>query len=93
MRLAKEEDLEKALFMWFTQRRGQGTPVSGPLLAEKAKQLHDILHEGSPAPPPFTASAGWLWRFCKRHGIRQLSLEGEQLSANDADVEPFKKLV
>ena len=33
MRLAKEEQLEEALYMWFVQRRGQGTPVSGPLLA------------------------------------------------------------
>jgi len=30
-----------ALYMWFTQR-SQGTPVSGPLLAEKAKQLHTM---------------------------------------------------
>jgi len=93
MRLVKEEQLEEALYMWFVQRRGQGTPVSGPLLAEKAKQLHDMLHEESLVKPPFTASNGWLWRFCKHHGIRQLSMEGEQVSSNESEVEPFQKLV
>ena len=44
MRLGKYDQLEEALYMWFVQRRGQGNRVSGPLLAEKAKQLHDMLH-------------------------------------------------
>ena len=93
MRLGKDEQLEEALYMWFVQKRGQGNPVSGPLLAEKAKQLHDMLHEGCSNAPSFTASAGWLWRFCKRHGIRQLSLEGEQLSSDECAVEPFQSFV
>ena len=39
---------------------------SGPLLAEKASELHQKMELDS----EFTASKGWLWRFCKRHGIR-----------------------
>ena len=30
----------------------------------------------------FSGSTGWQWRFCKRHGIRNLSLEGEKVSAD-----------
>ena len=30
----------------------------------------------------FTASTGYLWRFCKHHGLRSLSIRGEQLSAD-----------
>ena len=30
----------------------------------------------------FTASTGYLWRFCKRHRLRSLSIQGEQLSAD-----------
>ena len=30
----------------------------------------------------FQASRGWLWHFCQRHRIRQLSLQGEKISAN-----------
>ena len=39
----------------------------------------------------FQASRGWLWRFCNRHGIRQLSLQGEKVSSNVSAVEPFKE--
>ena len=37
----------------------------------------------------FAASNGWLWRFCQRHGIRQLSLQGEKLSADRQAAEEF----
>ena len=39
---------------------------------------------------PFNASRGWLWRFCQRHGIRHLSLQGEKLSSDGSVIEPFK---
>ena len=39
----------------------------------------------------FKASSGWLWRFCRCHGIRELSLEGEKLSADDSGIEIFRK--
>ena len=37
----------------------------------------------------FTASDGWLWRFSKRHGIRQLLLQGEKLSADKPAADNF----
>ena len=37
----------------------------------------------------FNASAGWLWRFCKQHGIRQLRLQGEKASTYKPAVEQF----
>lgn len=67
--------------------------MSGPLLKEKAAEFHERLHEGEINPPSFTASAGWLWRFCNRHGIRELSLQGEQLSSNPNEIDPFKKKI
>ena len=42
-------------------------------------------------PHRCTASSGWLWRFCNRHGIRGLRLQGEKLSADTEAPEPFKK--
>ena len=33
----------------------------------------------------FTASSGWLWRFCECHNIQQFSLQGEKLSADKLD--------
>jgi len=32
MRLADDEQLDKALYAWFVLQRSTGTPISGPLL-------------------------------------------------------------
>ena len=92
MRLAKDDRLDEALYLWFIQKRSQDMPVSGPILCEKATQLHEMLHKDdeSTLEAPFNASRGWLWRFCQRHGIRQLSLQGEKLSSDGSVIEPFK---
>ena len=79
MRLAYDDRLDEAVYLWFTQKRSQDIPVSGPVLCEKAAQLHEQLHEGE-SMPPFQASRCWLWRFYQRHGIRRLSLQGEKVS-------------
>ena len=58
-------------------------PVSGSILCEKAVQLHRQLHEGeSSCVSHLSLAEAWLWRFCKCHGIRQLSLQGEKVSAD-----------
>ena len=74
MRLAKDEALDQALYLWFVQKRSMGMPVSGPILCEKAKQFNEQLHAEEETTPSFTASSGWLWRFCNRHGIHGLHL-------------------
>ena len=38
----------------------------------------------------FKASSGWLYRFCCRHGIQGISLQGEFLSANTSAVEDYR---
>ena len=38
----------------------------------------------------FKASSGWLAKFKAKHGIRKLSYEGESLSVNSDNIEPFK---
>ena len=61
------------------------------ILCEKATQFNKQLHAQEATTTPFTASSGWLWHFCNRHGIRGLRLEGEKLSADTEASEPFKK--
>ena len=39
MRLAKDEQVEQALYLWFLQKRSQGTPVSGPMLLKRVRDL------------------------------------------------------
>ena len=64
-------------------------PVSGPLLCEKAVSLSRVLN----GETDFTASKGWAWRFCQRHGICQLSLQGEKLSSEKKQAEEFVSTV
>ncbi len=92
MRLAEDEKLDEALYLWFLQKRAQDMPVSGPMLCEKASQFSVELHEddSNDSGAPFQASRGWLWRFCQRHGVRNLSLQGENVSCNDSAVDHLK---
>jgi hypothetical protein len=93
MKLGKDEELETALFLWFKQKREEGVPITGPIVQAKAQELHQRLHdirkEGDEPMKKFSASSGWLWRFCQRHSIRQLSLQGEKLSANQEAADSF----
>ena len=73
MRLADDEKVDEAVYLWYVQKRSQGIPITGPILREKAQLFYQQLH-GNSSSLTFQASTGWHWRFCQRHGIRQLSL-------------------
>ena len=83
------EDVEKATYLWFQQERAQGTPISGPYLCEKALQFHRRFHGEDSAVDDFKASQEWLDNFKRRHGIRQLCVMGERLSANLDSIQAF----
>ncbi|GBP12659.1 Jerky protein homolog-like [Eumeta japonica] len=57
---------------------------NSPILCEKAKILAEKLGYSS-----FKASNGWLRNFKFRHGVRELDLAGEKLSADSAAAENF----
>ena len=81
--------LDEALYIWFAQKRSQGVPISGPILiTSKALELNQRLN---PSDQAFKASSGWLSRFKSRHGIRQLSIQREKMSADTDCVSDFKK--
>ena len=69
MKLGDNMKHDEAVYIWFKQKRMEGTPISGPILCEKAVQLYKKMHGEESV---FSASTGWQWRFCKRHGIRNL---------------------
>ncbi len=89
IREAQFEDLEKACYLWFIQQRSKGAPVSGPLVQEKALQLFSGVYPDRD-PESFKGSSGWFHKFCCRHGIRSISMQGESLSADVSAVDPFK---
>lgn len=80
--------LDDALYEWFLQERSRHTPLSGPILKEKARFFQTKIY---PDVKDFKASDGWLDKFKKRHGIRYLTITGEKLSCDNAAVEPFKQ--
>ena len=97
MKLGKDEHLETALYIWFKQKREEGVPITGSIIRAKALDLHRQLHshsdemegDGSVVDSAFMASTGWIWRFGKHHNIRQLSLQGEKLSADQPAADQF----
>ncbi|VEN43486.1 unnamed protein product [Callosobruchus maculatus] len=85
LKRAKLELLDNALWMWFCQERRKGTPISGPILKEKAIVLHKKLKAAS----EFAASEGWIDRWKNRHGVRFVSISGEKLSADNEAAREF----
>lgn len=90
MKSGEYNKIDEALYLWFTQQRDKGTPLSGPILQEKAISISEDLPVRE-APDTFTASDGWLGRWKKRHGIRNLKICGEKLSADMSAVDDFKE--
>ena len=78
MRQGNSAILDKAIYLWFKQKR---IPVTRAILCEKAIQLSKKLFgEGY----KFVTNEGWKWRFCNRHGIQSISSHCEK-SAADTD--------
>ena len=58
LKVAHDEQLDEALYVWFIRQKTAGTPISGPLLQEKAKHFHSQLHEENANGETFKASTG-----------------------------------
>ena len=89
VRKADDDAFDKAVHFWFVQERHKGTPISGVVLMEKAKLLYQQMYPDKTGED-FKASKGWLHRFKNRHGIRQLTMQGESLSADTSAADDFK---
>ncbi|KAF2900123.1 hypothetical protein ILUMI_06064 [Ignelater luminosus] len=85
LRKPKLELLDNTLWMWFCQERRKGTPISGPIIKEKAIALHKKVE----AESEFAVSEGWIDRWKTRHGVRFVSISGEKLSADAEAAKEF----
>lgn len=83
---AKLQDLDSALYKWFSLKRSEGAAISGPILIEKGKEFYEKMK----LTEPCTFSEGWLTRFKDRHGIRKLDVSGEQKSADANAADEFR---
>ena len=71
MKIALNPGLDKALYLWFSQKRSQGLSISGPLLCDKAIDFN----KKPGGSGSFVASKGWLTNLKNRHAIGQLKLK------------------
>lgn len=78
----------EALYVWFGMKRCSGVPLSGPFLQQKAMLLSKEFPDEAET---FTASEGWLSRWKRRYGIRELTICGESLSADAAGARACSK--
>ena len=87
LRTSNHSDVDAALLVWFKQARSTNIPVSGPLLLEKATVLARALGNKS-----FTATAGFIDRWKKRHCIVMKKVSGEAGSVVDENTRPWLNL-
>jgi len=66
------EELNTVLWDWYAKITSSNVPASGPLIQDKISQLAVKLNNNK-----FKASNGWLYRFCQRHDIRQITFQRE----------------
>ena len=94
MKKSEHETLSEALYIWFIQQREKGIPILGSFLKGKALQFYNQMENNcSQTEETFTASEGWLFRWKRRYNIRQLTICGERLSAENklTELQKFKK--
>nr|XP_056710601.1 tigger transposable element-derived protein 5 [Euleptes europaea] len=74
MRLANEEEIDRAVYSWFLALRQHGVPLSGPVIQAQAEAFARQIYGPECT---FKASHGWFWRWQKRHGISSQRIYGE----------------
>ena len=66
------DDVDKALVLWFTDKRANRVPLSGPLLKQKAEEFAKQLEYKN-----WVCSDGWLHRWKQRNSIVYRTISGE----------------
>lgn len=87
-RAGKDEDVESALFQWFTQVRQQDARVNGPLMRQKAEELAKKMGKTD-----FVATDGWFSRWCKRENVVLKKPPGELKDADRPAAETWLREV
>lgn len=76
------------LFEWFLNQRERNTPINGPLIKAKAKDIFAKVYPER-SEKDFNTSNGWLQKFRRRHGMRYLKICGEILSSDTSAISTF----
>ena len=72
-RTGKADDIEQALYTWFTDARARAAPITSSILEQKA-----MLFAAALGKPDFNVTTGWLCRWKARHRIKYKKAHGEK---------------
>lgn len=85
MKKCEYENVGEALYNWYKKQEG---PIAGPTLQEKALSFQKIFKEGGDSV--FMASMGWLDRWKKRYGIKQI-IVNDKIATTKETTETFNE--
>ncbi|XP_067947153.1 tigger transposable element-derived protein 1-like [Watersipora subatra] len=88
--------MEKLLTIWLDDQQRRRFPLSLLLIQEKAKSIfEDVKAKAgeSVAEETFSASCGWFSRFKKRVNLHNVSVSGEEASADTEAAERFPQVL
>ena len=74
-RQGRYQEINEALYKWYSLARESLVPINGPMLQEKTAEIAKQL--AKPEYAEFKASSGWLEKWKNAHGISQRSIKGE----------------
>ena len=86
-------EMQEALVIWLEDVQRRELPLSGAMIQSQALIIKRKIEEKAgikESESKFTASAGWLQKFIKRVGLRNVSYSGEASSANKEAAEEAK---
>lgn len=89
LRKSSKLDVDKSLLKWFSIKRSQVVPISGPILQAKTSEFEKMyktrtLDEEDLGPSTESAecSRGWINRFKRRYDIKCGKMHGESASVS-----------
>lgn len=88
LRHSSHRELEAAMLTWVYQCRTTKSIISTEMMQAQAQMFHEELCKLPRCT--FSSSQGWCTRFKEKHGIRQLQIAGESLSADLTKVDQCK---
>jgi hypothetical protein len=85
VKVTDNEEINEAVWEWFTNARSKNIHISGPMVQSEALAVAKSLWNDQ-----FKASTGWLDNFKKRHNIVWNGVCGESKDVDDSVVSEYK---
>ena len=88
IKTGKYEEVDSALFKWFSAKSEQGASINGPILLEKANKF--AADQGF---TDFRCNMSWITTFKERHWIRFKAIVGEESAVDMSQVSEWHQAI